>query len=61
MKASELAKVKDRIVLLEETFLAANPGAAAAVRRLGADAGRAAGGGAKGFGAASKGFGAPRR
>ncbi|GBF97179.1 peptide deformylase [Raphidocelis subcapitata] len=58
MKAGELAKVRERIVALEEEFVAANPGVA--VRRLGAEGGGGGGGGggAKGFGGGgAKGFG----
>lgn len=51
MKASELAKVRDRVVAMEESFMAANPGVA--VQRLGA----ASGGGGGGSGSAAKGFG----
>ncbi|KAI8466027.1 MAG: peptide deformylase [Monoraphidium minutum] len=66
MKASELAKIRERIVLLEEAFVAANPGVA--VQRLAPEGGGGGGskgfggGGGKGFGGGGgKGFGAARR
>lgn len=60
MKASELAKVRERIVALEEAFVAANPGVY--VQRLPAP-GASKASAAKGFGGAAKGkgFGAARR
>lgn len=69
MKPGELAKIRERIILLEEEFTAANPGVA--VQRLpppdsskgfgsGGSKGVGGGGGGKGFSGGGKGFGAKR-
>jgi hypothetical protein len=57
MKADQLAKVRRRIVALEEAYLAEHPGAA--IQRL-ASGGSGGGAGSKGFGGGGKGFGSRR-
>jgi hypothetical protein len=58
MKPAALSKIRERIVLLEEEFAAANPGVAA--EKLAPESGKGGGGG-KGFGSSgAKGFGTKR-
>jgi hypothetical protein len=70
MKPAALAAVRERLVALEEEFIAANPGVAvqrlapeAAPKGFGGGGGGGGGGGAKGFGGGGggKGFGGKAR